>query len=120
ECPFLNLKLTVTKARRKPKNELSQRRLAGIDALEHAADLRNRDVALVDDQERVLRQILEQRRRRHTRRAAGQVARIVLDPGAGAGRHQHLEVEGGPLLEPLRLQQLPLVAPLLPPLAALT
>ena len=37
--------------------------------------------------------------------AAGEVARIVLDAGAGAGGLHHLEVEVGALLQPLRLQQ---------------
>ena len=38
--------------------------------------------------------------------AAGEVARIVLDPGAAAGGLDHLEVEGGALLQALGLQQL--------------
>ena len=63
------------------------------------------DVALVGEDERVVGQIFEQRRRRLARQAAGQIARIVLDAGAGAGRLQHLEVEHGALLEPLRFEQ---------------
>ena len=50
----------------------------------HAADLRHGDVALVDDQQRVVGQVLEQRRRRLARLAAGEVARIVLDAGAAS------------------------------------
>ena len=71
----------------------------------HAAELRDGDVALVDEHQRVVGHIFEQRRRRLARLAAGEVARIVLDAGAGAGRLHHLEVEEGALLEPLRFEQ---------------
>ncbi len=66
-------------------------------------------MALVDDQQRVVRQVFEQRRRRLARRAARQVARIVLDAGAVAGRLQHLQIEAGALLQPLGFQQLPVL-----------
>jgi hypothetical protein len=42
------------------------------------------------------------------RAAAGEIARIVLDAGAGAGGFHHFEIEGGALLQPLRFQQLAL------------
>ncbi len=63
------------------------------------------DVALVDEHQRVVGHVFEQRRRRLARLAAGEIARIVLDAGAGAGRLHHFEVEDGALLEPLRFQQ---------------
>ena len=50
----------------------------------HAAELRHGHVALVDDQQRVVGQVLEQGRRRLARLAAGQIARIVLDAGAAS------------------------------------
>ena len=62
-------------------------------------------MALVDEDERVVGQVFEQRRRRLAGLAAGEVARIVLDAGAGAGRLDHLEVEAAALLQPLRLEQ---------------
>ena len=49
--------------------------------------------------------VFEQRRRRLARLAAGEIARIVLDAGAAAGRLHHFEVEERALLQPLRLQQ---------------
>ena len=49
----------------------------------------------------------------------GEVARIVLDAGAGAGRLHHLQVEEGALLEPLRLQQPAGVVQLVEPLLQL-
>ena len=38
--------------------------------------------------------------------ATGQVARIILDAGAAAGRLDHFEIVIGALFEPLRLEQL--------------
>ena len=43
-------------------------------------------------------------------RPASQRARVVLDARAGPGLSQHLQVEPGPLLDALRLQQLALAA----------
>ena len=62
-------------------------------------------MALVAEHQRVVGQVFEQGRRRLAGPAAGEIARIVLDAGAGAGRLQHLEVEQRALFEPLRLQQ---------------
>ncbi len=62
---------------------------------------------LVDEDERVARHVFEEGRRRLARLAAGQIARIVLDPGAAAGRLDHLQIVGRALLEPLRLEQFP-------------
>jgi hypothetical protein len=45
--------------------------------------------------------------------AAGEVARVVLDAVADADRLQHLQVVGGALLQPLRLQQKPVAHELL-------
>src|SRR3977135_1540393 len=44
--------------------------------------------------------------------APGEVPRIVLDAGAGAGGFHHLEIEGGTLLQPLRFQQPALIVEL--------
>ena len=63
-------------------------------------------VALVEEHQRVLRQVVDQRRRRLARRRARQVARVVLDALAVADLLQHLEVEARALLEALRLDQL--------------
>ena len=63
-------------------------------------------MAFVDDDQRVVGQVVEQRRRRRTRRAAGQMARVVLDAVAVADLPDHLEVEHRPLVQPLRLEQL--------------
>ncbi len=108
--PLLELERAVVDAGRQAEAELGERALALVVALVHAADLRHRDVALVDEQDRVLGDVLEQGRRRLAGCPAGQVARIVLDARAGAGGHDHLEVGHGALLDPLGLEQLAGVA----------
>ncbi len=85
-----------------------QHLLARAVAVEHAAHLWQRDVRLVDDQQVVVRQVVEQRPGRLASRALGQVARVVLDAGADARLAQHLEIEVGALAQPRRLQQLAL------------
>ncbi len=103
--PFLEPERPIVHARRQAEAVFGQRRLAPIVAAIHAADLRDGHMALVGEDERVVGQIFEQGRRRLAGPAAGQIARIVLDAGAGAGRLQHFQIEQGALLEPLRLEQ---------------
>ena len=117
--PFVETQRTVVQAGRQAEPELGQDRFAREVAPLHAADLRHRDVALVDDQQRVLREIFEQSRRRLARLAAGQIARVVLDPLAGAGGLDHFQIEGAALLQAFRLQQLTVGGELRQPLAQL-
>ena len=65
-------------------------------------------MALIHHQQCVFRQVFEQGGRRLAGIAAGQIARIVLDPFAGTGGLHHLDVEVGALGQPLDLQQLAL------------
>jgi hypothetical protein len=58
-----------------------------------SVDLRDGNVALVDEDERIVGEIFEQGRRRLARLPPGEIARIVLDAGARAGRLDHLEVK---------------------------
>ena len=62
-------------------------------------------MAFIGEHERVVGQVFEQGRRRFAGLAAGEIARIVLDAGAGAGGFQHLDVEHRALLKPLRFQK---------------
>ncbi len=105
--PFLEAQWPVVHAGGQAEPVLGERRLAAEVAAIHAADLRNGDVTLVDEDQRIVRNIFEQRRRRLARPAAGEVARIVLDALAGAGGLEHLDVVTGALLQPLRFQKAP-------------
>ena len=91
--PLLEAQRAVVHAGGQAEAVFGQRRLAAEVAAIHAADLRNGDVALVGEDERVVGKVFEQRRRRLARPAAGEIARIVLDAGAGAGGLHHLDVE---------------------------
>ena len=77
------------------------------------------DVALVGEDDGVVGDVLEEGGGRLAGLAAGEVARVVLDAVAGAGRLEHLEVELGALLEALRLEQLALGDELVEALAQL-
>ena len=59
----------LSSARRQPEAVLDQRELARAVAVEHAADLRQRDVRLVDHDEEVRREVVEQAGRALARRA---------------------------------------------------
>ncbi len=96
----------VVERTREPETVLDQRLLARAIAAVHAAELGDGDVALVDDQQRVVRQVVEQGRRRLARRASREMARVVLDALAVAELLHHLDVEAGALLEALGLQEL--------------
>ena len=76
-------------------------------------------MTLVDEHQRLRRQVVDQRRRRLARLPPRQVPRVVLDALAEAHLVQHLEVEPGPLLDPLRLDQLHLALEELDPLGEL-
>ena len=89
---------------------LDEVRLARAVAVRHGPQLRQRGVALVDHEQEILREVVEQRRRRRSRRAAREVPRVVLDPGAEADLADHLQVEARALLQALGLEQLLLAA----------
>ena len=103
---LLEAERPVVERRGQAEAVLDERLLALLVAVVHPAHLRDRLVRLVDHHQHVLRQVVEQRRRRLAGLAAGEVARVVLDAVAVAGLAQHLEVEHGALVEPLRLEQL--------------
>ena len=92
---------------------LGERDLARAVAFVHAADLRHGDVALVDDAEEVLGEVVDERVGRLAGRAAVDVARVVLDAGAEAHRLHHLQVVVRAHLQALRFQQLALFLELL-------
>ena len=66
-------------------------------------------MAFIDEDERVLRQVIQQRRRGLARHAAGKVARIILDAVAVADFLHHLHIEQRPLMNALGFEQLVLL-----------
>src|SRR3546814_7731361 len=75
----------------------SKRDLPLVVAARHAVDLADRLVAFVDEQQSVLGQIFEQCGRRLTRQAAGEEARIILDPRTTSCCCNHFQIEVRPL-----------------------
>ncbi len=98
----------VVAGRRQPEPVLDQVAFARHVAFVHAADLRDGDVGLVDDQQEVFREVVEQGGRRRARAAAVDVARVVLDARAESDLAHHLDVVVGAHPQPLGLQQLAL------------
>ena len=98
----------VVERARQPEPVLDQCALAARVALVHRADLRHRDVRLVDDHQEVVGEVVEQRVRRLAGDPAVDVPRVVLDAVAEADLLHHLEVEAGAHAQPLGLEQLAL------------
>ena len=109
----------VVQRRGQPEAIVDQRLLARAVAVEHAADLRQRDMRLVHEQHEVIGKVVDQRPGRLAGQAPIHVARIVLDPRAVAHLAQHLQVVHRALLEPRRLQQLAAILKLLDALGQL-
>ncbi len=99
----------VVERRGKPEPEVDQRLLARAVALVHAADLRDRLVRLVREDDEVGREVVQQRVRRRPRRAPVEDPRVVLDPVAEAELAHHLEVVLRALTDPVGLEHLPRV-----------
>ena len=88
-----------------PEAVLDQDLLARAIAAVHAVHLRQRDVRLVDEEQPILREEVDQTRRRRAGLAPGEVARVVLDAVAIADLAQHVEVVARAHLQPLRFEQ---------------
>ena len=106
---FLKFQRTVVKGRRQTEAVLHQRFFAAVVTAEHAAHLRQHDMALIDHQKEIIREIIQQRCRGRARRPAGDDPGIVFDAGAVAQLPHHLQVIPGALLDALGLQQLALL-----------
>ena len=103
---LVETKRAIIECRGQAKTVFHQRYLTRAVAFMHAADLRHRHMALVDDTEHVLRKVIDQGKRRLTRLATVQMTRVVLDAVAKAHRLEHLKIIIGALLQTLRLEQL--------------
>ena len=93
---------------RQPEAVLDEHLLAAAVALVLAVELGHGHVALVDDDEEVLREVVEQRVGRFARAATVDRTRVVLDAVAVADLLHHLEVVLRAHAQPLGLEQLAL------------
>ena len=98
---------------------LGQDELAPIVALVHAPDLRHRHVGFIGKNNGMVGDEFKKRGWRLARRAARQIARIILDPGAAARGLEHFQIEIGALLQPLGFEQFALFDQLVQPLLQL-
>jgi hypothetical protein len=105
---LVEVQRAVVQGRGQAEAVLDQRRLALTVAVVHPAHLGDALVALVDDHQRVLGQVVQERGRRLPRGPPREMPRVVLDAVAVADLAQHLQVEHRALEEALGLQQLAL------------
>ena len=111
---------TVIERTWQTKAMLDERDLATAIALVHAAHLRHRYVALVDEGQKVAAtKVIEQRVGRLACFAPVEMTRIILDARTKTHGLEHLEVIRGTLLEALRFQQLAVLLEILQALAQL-
>ena len=116
---LLEFQRTVVEGGGQAEAVLDQRLLARPVAAVHRAHLRQRDVALVHEKQKILREIVQQRHRRAAGGAVGDHAGIVLDAGAVAELLHHFDVVIGTLADALRLEQLVVFLEILHALVAL-
>ena len=109
---------TVVCRRRQTKSMLDEDLLAGAVASELPVELRDGDVALVDDDQQITREEVDQGIGALTCGSAVEVPAVVFDTSADTGLREHLEIVLGAGPKSLRLEQLPLrlaASPLRPP-----
>ena len=103
------LQRPVVQAGGQPESVFHQHGLAGAVAVEHAPNLRQRDVGLVHDHQEVLGEEIDQRAGRVADVAPVQVDGVVLDARAVPHLGEHLQVVARAHADALGLQELPLV-----------
>ena len=103
---LLEAQRTVVHRGRQPEPVLDERLLARPVALVHPVQLRHGDVRLVDEDQEVLREVVEQRVGGLAGLASVDVPRVVLDARARADLAHHLEVVVRAHAQPLRLEEL--------------
>ena len=105
---LVELQRPVVDRRRQPEAVVDQRLLARAVTLVHAADLGNRLVGFVDEDDEVVGEVVDQRVRRAPRRAAVEDAGVVLDSRGESELLDHLDVVEGSLPQPVGLELLAL------------
>src|SRR5215472_13745417 len=100
---FFESERAVVERRRHAKAVVDKRLLARAVAMEHAADLRDSLMGLVDEEEIVLRDVIEKRRRSFAGQAAAEMARVIFNAVAVPNGAHHLNVKHGALHNALGL-----------------
>ena len=103
---FIEPQRPIVERGRQTESVVDEIFLARTIAAIHAANLRHGHMALIDEHQRIARQVVDQRRRRLARLAPGQVPRVVFDAFAEPDLAHHFEIEAGALLDSLRLDEL--------------
>ena len=96
---FLEQQRTIVKRRRQPETIFDKLLLARAVAVVHGANLRHGDVALVDEAQRALGEVVQQGIGRVTGLSAIEVARIILNAGAMPQFAYHFHIVGHPFLQ---------------------
>src|SRR5690606_22444860 len=88
--------------------KIDERLLTGAIPSIHPAKLRHGNVTLVDNDEGVLRKVIEKSARGRSGCSAVDVSTVVLNAGTKTDLLEEFEIIEGALLEPLRFEKLPL------------
>src|ERR1700756_3758491 len=99
---FFEGKRAIVERRGHAEAESDEGLFARAVAVIHGADLRDRLVRFVDDEQEIGWNVIEQRGWSFSWEAPGHVARIVFDAVAIADRAHHFDVEEGALRDALR------------------
>src|SRR5690606_2542613 len=105
--PLFELERSVIERARKAEAVLHKGRLSRAIPFEHGTDLRDGDMRLVGDEEKILREIIDQCGGRIAGFSPRKVARVVLDAVAEAHLFEELEIVERPLFKALSLEKLP-------------
>ncbi|CCX41509.1 unknown [Clostridium sp. CAG:1024] len=110
---FVEFERTVVERGREAEAVFDERCLARTVAAVHGADLRERDVRFVHKEQKILRKIVDERKRRFARPSAVKIAAVVLDAAAKADLTHHFQIVFRALRKPLRLDELAVAGQLL-------
>ena len=97
---------TVVKGRRKTEPIIHQRSLSGTVTCIHSPHLGNRNMGLIHNNEKIVREEIHQGHRRCPFRHKVQMSGVVLNTGTEAGLPHHFDVEISPLRDTLCLNEL--------------
>ena len=97
---------SIIKGGGEPESKLNQSLLPGTIPPRHPPDLGDGDMALIDKEQEIIREVIKQSGRRIARFSVVKMKRIILNPITEPDLLHHLQVIVGAHLQPLDLQQL--------------